>query len=40
MLIYVDTLKMQAEVRYEVKQMKKLKKELEDEKKASAATSE
>ena len=28
MMIYVDTAKMQAEIRYEVKQMKKLRQEL------------
>ena len=33
LLIYVDTAKMQAEVRYEVKQLKKLKAELKKEKK-------
>ena len=32
MMIYVDTLKMQAEVRYEVKQMKKLQAELKKNK--------
>ena len=31
LLIYVDTAKMQAEVRYEVKQMKKLRKELKEQ---------
>lgn len=30
LLIYVDTAKMQAEVRYEVKQMKKLQKQLKE----------
>ena len=32
MMIYVDTLKMQAEIRYEVKQMKKLQAELKKNK--------
>ena len=31
LLIYVDTAKMQAEVRYEVKQMNKLRKELKEQ---------
>lgn len=33
LLIYVDTAKMQAEVRYEVKQLKKLKDELKQKEK-------
>ena len=33
LLIYVDTAKMQAEVRYEVKQLKKMRAELKKEKK-------
>ena len=31
LLIYIDTARLQAEVRYEVKQLKKLKKEAENE---------
>ena len=30
-LIYIDTLKMKAEVRYEIKMLKKLKQEVKDE---------
>lgn len=37
MLIYVDTAKMQAEVRYEVKKMKKLQQELKEKNEKDSA---